>query len=281
LVALSLRFCLRKRHRLGLSLAALALILSISETARIPARLAARKEAAYYEFSISRLTATNINHVDAVVQCGGLLSPSPYDLSGANYSDSVDRLLASVEAARRLHLPLVLGGGAAGGNGAPPESTFERAWLANWGLTNFTVMDLGVCRDTHDEALAAARLAKLHGWKRILLVTSAIHMDRAWAAFQRTGLEVVPLACDFDGPAAPNGKWTLKLLPSIGSAALFKMWLTEEVGLWYYWLRGWASSAPEQIQELIGAKGIKDFDEPFHAVAHRECLGPAGQNTSF
>jgi hypothetical protein len=34
LFALSVRFCLRKRRRLGLSLAALALVLSISETGR-------------------------------------------------------------------------------------------------------------------------------------------------------------------------------------------------------------------------------------------------------
>ena len=240
LLALSVRFCLRKRRRLGLSLAALALVLSISEAARIPARLAASKEAPYYQLSISRLTATNAHQADAVVHCGGVLSRSPYDLLGANYSASVDRLLASIEAARRLHLPLVLGGGAAGGNGGPPESSYERAWLANWGLTNFTVMDLGVCRDTHEEALAAAHLAKLHGWKRILLATSAIHMDRTWAAFRRTGLEVVPLACDFHSPAASNGKWTLRLLPSVDSAALFKMWLNEEVGWWYYRLRGWA-----------------------------------------
>jgi uncharacterized SAM-binding protein YcdF (DUF218 family) len=235
LIALSLRFCLRKRRRLALSLAVLALVLSICETAHIPARLAGRKEAAYYQFSISRLSATNIIQVDAVV-----LSPSAYDLSGANYLDSVDRLLASVEAARRLHLPLVLGGGTPGGPGTPLESAFERAWLASWGLTNLTVMDLGVCRDTHDEAVAAARLAKLHGWKRILLVTSAIHIDRALATFRRTGLEVVPLACDFDGTGSPHGKWTLRLLPSVGSVVLFKTWLIEEVGWWYYRLCGWA-----------------------------------------
>jgi len=239
LIALSLRFCLRKQRRLGLSLAALALGLSLSETARIPARLAASKEAPYYQFSISCLSAANTNQMDAVVQCGGVLSPSPYDLSGANYSDSVDRFLSAVEAARRLQLPLVLGGGTPGGPGTPLESAYERAWLANWGLTNLTVLDMGNCKDTHDEAVATARLAKLRGWKRILLVTSAIHMDRAWAAFRRTGLEVVPLACDFDSAAAPNGKRTLRLLPSVGSNALFKLWLTEEVGLWYYRLRGW------------------------------------------
>ena len=94
LLALSLRFCLQKQRRLGMSLAALALVWSVNETARIPARLARRKEAAYYQFNISRISATNLDQVDAVVQCGGVLSPSPYDLSGANYSDAVDRLLA-------------------------------------------------------------------------------------------------------------------------------------------------------------------------------------------
>jgi uncharacterized SAM-binding protein YcdF (DUF218 family) len=98
---------------------------------------------------------------------------------------------------------------------------------------------LGVCKNTHEEALSAAALAKQQGWKRILLVTSAIHMDRALAAFRRTGLEVVPLACDFDGAASPNSRWRFRLLPSVESAALFKLWLTEEVGFCYYRLRGW------------------------------------------
>ena len=40
-------------------------------------------------------------------------------------------------------------------------------------------------------------------------------------------------------------------------------------------------SALEQIRELIGAEGSKDRDEPFRAMAQRECLGWAGQNTSF
>jgi uncharacterized SAM-binding protein YcdF (DUF218 family) len=206
----------------------------------MPARLAVGKETAYYPFSIARLSDMQSNHADAVVHCGGLMSPSPYDLLGANYSDSVDRLLASVEAARRLNLPLVLGGGAAGCHGSPPESAFERAWLTNWGLTNLTVLDLGTCRDTHEEALAAARLAKLRGWKRILLVTSGIHMDRALAAFRRTGLEVIPLACDFDSAPGPSGTWSLKVLPSVESVGRFKLWLTEEVGFLYYRLRGWA-----------------------------------------
>jgi uncharacterized SAM-binding protein YcdF (DUF218 family) len=231
---------MRKRVRLGVTLAAVAILWSGCESARIPVRLAVSKEAAYYPFSIARLSAAQSNQADAVVHCGGLLSPSPYDLSGANYSDSVDRFLASVEAARRLHLPLVLGGGAAGGHGSPPESSFERAWLTNWGLTNLTVLDLGICKNTHDEALAAALLAKRRGWKHILLVTSAIHMDRALAAFRRTGLKATPLACDFDNASGANGTWSLKVLPSVESVGKFKLWLTEEAGFLYYRLRGWA-----------------------------------------
>ena len=239
LIALSVRFCLRKRTRLGLSLGTFAILLSLGESARIPTRLAAGKEASYYPFSIARLPAASAHSAEAIVHCGGLLSASPYDVSGANFSDAVDRLLCSVEAARRLSLPLVLGGGAAAGRSGTTEASFERAWLTSWGQTNLTLLELGVCKNTHEEALSAAALAKQQGWKRILLVTSAIHMDRALAAFRRTGLEVVPLACDFDGAASPNSRWRFRLFPSVESAALFKLWLTEEVGFCYYRLRGW------------------------------------------
>jgi uncharacterized SAM-binding protein YcdF (DUF218 family) len=239
LVVLSVRFCLRKQTRLGLSLGAFAILLSLGESARLPVRLAALKEASYYSSSIAQIPGANARSAEAIVHCGGLLSASPHDVSGANFSDAVDRLLCSVEAARRLSLPLVLGGGAAGGRSDITEASIERAWLTSLGQTNLALLELGVCKNTHEEALSAARLAKRQGWKRILLVTSAIHMDRALAAFRRTGLEVVPLACDFDGAANPASRWRFRLFPSVESAALFKLWLTEEVGFCYYRLRGW------------------------------------------
>lgn len=48
-------------------------------------------------------------------------------------------------------------------------------------------------RDTRQNALNTAELARRHGFRRVLLVTSALHMPRALRWFDGTGVEVVPV----------------------------------------------------------------------------------------
>jgi len=49
----------------------------------------------------------------------------------------------------------------------------------------------GRSRDTAENASFSAALLRADGVKRILLVTDAMHMPRARAAFERAGLDVV------------------------------------------------------------------------------------------
>ena len=213
----------------------LLLLVPILEGCRVSARLVASLEAPLRNRSDS-LFATETAGCRAVVVCGGMLQSSPDDFSGANYSDSVDRFLTGVSMARHLHCPLVLGGGLAGGE---LEPVFLRRWAAAWNLTDLDVRDLGVCRDTRDEAASAAAMGKKLGWTRVLLVSSAWHLPRAAATFRRSGLEVAPYGCDFEGTSALE-QGTFKFLPSCASASLWRCWITELAGLLYYRCRGWA-----------------------------------------
>lgn len=53
-------------------------------------------------------------------------------------------------------------------------------------------------RDTAENAHYTASIAREHGWQRVLLVTSAIHMPRAMHAFEAAGLEPIPVAVSED-----------------------------------------------------------------------------------
>ncbi|MBW3625011.1 MAG: YdcF family protein [Armatimonadetes bacterium] len=94
--------------------------------------------------------------------------------------------------------------------------------------------EVGPVRNTHDEALAVAKLARERNWDRVLLVTQAWHMPRAAKAFRKAGVEVIPspareYSFDLDHPRSVEDR-----------LEAFGIWLHEIVGIWLYRRRGWA-----------------------------------------
>lgn len=92
---------------------------------------------------------------------------------------------------------------------------------------------VGPSANTHDEAVATARLFKERGWKRVVVVTSPLHSRRAAATFEAQGLEVVSapaLEADFDLEALTSPDDHVR---AFGPA------LHERIGLLVYGWRGW------------------------------------------
>ncbi|MFN0066094.1 MAG: YdcF family protein [Limisphaerales bacterium] len=180
---------------------------------------------------------------DAVVVLGGSHRVSPADFQGLDLTCCADRLVTGVELARRGRARLlVLGGDGAPRPGQPPESARLRDWWRDWGLTNFTVETLGPVGNTRDEAVATATLARERGWTNVLMVTSALHLRRAEAAFRAAQVPVTPVACDFQVWRGPGGtplpqRWTL--VPQGEAWATLAAGLHERVGWWVYRGRGW------------------------------------------
>ena len=206
----------------------------LMEVLRVPARLQASLEEPYR--NVPELAELEVAGIDAVMGCGGVLARSVPDLTGADFHDSVDRFFTAVKVGKRLGCPVVWGGGDAGG---VLESGRLRAMLDSLGVEGVEFLGLGLCRDTRDEAVKSAAVARERGWKRVVLVTSAWHMKRAEAVYRAAGLEVVPVACDFAGMAAVAAERRVQVLPSSGSMKAVYFWLTELVGRFYYRWRGW------------------------------------------
>lgn len=110
--------------------------------------------------------------------------------------DSLPRLIRGLELVRGGHAPcLVLT------EVRPPSGSYSAAAKALTAKlkTPVNLITLkGPMGDTHDEAVAVAKLAKQRGWKRIYLVTSPTHTRRASLVFRRaareTKLVVLPVA---------------------------------------------------------------------------------------
>lgn len=209
---------------------------SVAEKLAVPARLLASREVAYLGRGVEEWDQGK-EPFDAVVMLGGVLMPGP-EFSGAQYLDSVDRVLTATTLAMRSGKPLVMGGGVAGKAGSKREPDYTRRWLAAWGVTDVLVEDLGEVKNTRDEALMSAQMVRERGWTRVALVTSAWHLQRAEGAFRQVGVGYVTVGSDFRGTSElrhGGGGW----LPRAESALLIRLWLTEWVGERYYEWKGW------------------------------------------
>lgn len=148
----------------------------------------------------------------AIVILAGGVSRGAVDWGGDTVSlFTLQRVRYGAALARRSALP-VLVTGAAPDDGLPGEAAMMRDLLRD---------EFGVpvrwfderAHTTAGNAREAAALLRAAGVQRILLVTSAFHMPRARAAFERTGLQVVAAPTGYFGYAGGAFEWT-HLVPS-------------------------------------------------------------------
>ncbi len=179
---------------------------------------------------------------DAVVCLGGGAEPSPCEPTGFHLVDSGDRLTTALGALSSTHArELVLGGGSYKKNQQwHSEADAVKRWLDTANLTPVPVTSLGACSDTHDEAQKVAALCAERGWKQVLLVTSASHMNRAAATFRKAGVPVVCLPCNFHSSMIRiDDERSFWHPPHPETLQLFNIWCHEFAGWQVYRRRGW------------------------------------------
>ena len=233
-------FLYKRKYRLAALQGGLALALFILGGTPLADKLLSGLERPY-----ERAEWESLPNADAVLVLGGYGSGAENEIVGFDFSSKADRVLTGIELIRRDQAPvLILGGGAFLKNGKmEPESKSIRSWMEKWNLAEGTpVHDLGVCANTYEESQKFAALARKHGWDSVLLVTSASHMKRAEAVFLSSGVNVVPVACDF-GPESKSVSWFKRqhwnLFPNIGQLKNIQIWMYESAGWMYYRAKGW------------------------------------------
>jgi len=199
------------------------------------------------------LTPQPIPKADAVVVLGGGLEPALAPRRAIEVKGSGDRLLTGVRIIRSKKAPLMIASGARSNQNftakdpAPPEALLARDLAIELGVRPDQILINPHSRTTAEEARDIGELGRRRGWRRVLLVTSAFHMPRSLATFrQRSGLTVIPVACDYQLPTrALFGKPTpgsvfLGLMPDAQALSLSSMALKEHLGLIFYRLKGWS-----------------------------------------
>jgi uncharacterized SAM-binding protein YcdF (DUF218 family) len=189
-----------------------------------------------------RTRSTPLPSGDALLMLGGAVGFSSRELVWFGTGEATDRLLTAAEMMRQNRArTLLLSGASYTWNGQKrPDAEIVAGWLRAWKLPVGELLILPASVNTHEEALNTAALVKARGWRRLILVSSAYHLARSVAVFRKSGVEVIPLGCDFLGVAAldtPESLWGV--VPRQDNIKLFHAWLHEELGLLWYWWKGW------------------------------------------
>jgi uncharacterized SAM-binding protein YcdF (DUF218 family) len=234
--ALALRCFLVKRIKEGLMAAGIACAIHAVGGTPLPSWLLARLERAYDPLH-HPWPAT----ADAVVMLGGTHTATPRSPLQFGVGEASDRILLALELMRtRRAGVLVLGGGQMEiGDRIEPEAMLLDRWIRSWKLPAGEIVVLQHCRDTHDEAVQTAELARQRGWKSVFLVTSGYHLPRGVALFEMQGVKVIPCGAEFLGLDALDAGNGWRLVPVQRGFELLLFWVHEEVASVYYRFRGW------------------------------------------
>jgi len=190
-----------------------------------------------------RLPIASAPQAEAIVVLGGGTSSPPVapgEAPGLNgYSN---RLLYAARLFRAGKAPIILFSG-----GTVPlieswrlisEAEAASQLLQEWAVPRQAILVEDRSRNTRENALFSRQILQSRGVSRILLVTSATHMPRASAVFQKLGFQVIPVPVDLQ--TGDNHALLPRILPDAESLAESDLALKEWLGLLVYRLRGWA-----------------------------------------
>jgi uncharacterized SAM-binding protein YcdF (DUF218 family) len=174
---------------------------------------------------------------DAAILLGGVVQHRETATWGTvAYNDNVERLLVTFELLKsgRCRNVIVSGGGEAGD--PVNEARVLGKQLEDWGIDPSRIVLDERALNTRENAVESARLAREHGYRTLLVVTSAYHMPRALDCFRAVGLGVDALPVDHRSFGPNQG--SAELLPRAGPLKDSTMALREIAGRWIYRLTG-------------------------------------------
>ena len=120
-----------------------------------------------------------------------------------------------------------------------PESSVMAELLQQLGVPAAAILQETRSRTTRENRDFSLPILQANGIRRILLVTSALHMPRALALFRATALDVIPAPTDFE-IHTPDNTHPLRWLPDAQALADGSRAFKEYLGRWVdEWARFW------------------------------------------
>ncbi|MGD1939483.1 MAG: YdcF family protein [Cyanophyceae cyanobacterium] len=201
--------------------------------------------------STSGLPYPQLPVADAIVVLGGGIKAPLYPRQQMDLAEEGDRVLYGARLWKAGKAPMVVMTGGriqwrGTGNSKAGEAGDMAELAAALGVPADKIVMETASLNTRQNAIYTAQVLDGMDVKRILLVTSAMHMPRSWAIFKRAGFEPIAAPTDFlitDADNAERGNTAaaiaLNLMPDADNLRGLTRALKEYVGTLVYWIRGW------------------------------------------
>ncbi|MGA9380027.1 MAG: YdcF family protein, partial [Phormidium sp.] len=183
----------------------------------------------------------------AIVVLGGAVLPKVPPRPWVEVGEEGDRILYGAKLYRDGKAPkLILSGGRINWKNTGTSESKDMAELAQvMGVPKTAILEDPTSLNTYENAVNVRKILDSQGIeRRVLLVTSAIHLPRSLAIFQRQGINAIPAPTDFITIELGSEEITwqgalLDFLPDAGRLAYSTRALKEYIGIIIYRLRGW------------------------------------------
>lgn len=240
LLALSIRH--RHKLRTGLIIAAVA-ILWLASTTGFSSMLARSLEYRYPSLDDYPIA-------DVAIVLGGGTEPAASPRRSVEVNGAGDRVLFAAQLYRQGKAgKLILSGGEISwlNEGSTTPAADMAELLISIGIPQDALILESESKNTYENVLLSKEILESLQAETVLLVTSAMHMPRAVALFEKQGIQVIPVPVDFsivEDESPPSGgerfqKQVMNIIPQSGNLSLTTNALKEYLGYLIYALQDW------------------------------------------
>ena len=177
---------------------------------------------------------------DCIVVLGGTVEPVLPPRVDVDMLEAVDRVRKAAQLfhAGRGDVIIVTGGNQPWSSFTEPEAESMKVLLLEWGVPAAAIVVEGVSRNTRENARNAIIAMEEVACARPLLVTSAAHMKRSVAVFEKLGVTVFPASADVRVIKNPRLS-PLDFLPDADALKMTTDAMREWIGQRVYQMQEW------------------------------------------
>lgn len=178
------------------------------------------------------MALADVPRADAIVALGGGMEPPNSRNPHPDLGSAADRYWHAWRLWRAGKAPeIVVSGGALPWRDARgTEADAAVRFLTDLGVPADRILLESASLDTRQNAQMTEAVLRTRGARRVLLVTSALHMRRALARFEIPGIEAIPVAIDHEVANDPPGP--IRWLPDTDALDGSRRALKEYLGYW-------------------------------------------------